>query len=87
MTNLAAASIIKNFKINERASFEFHATFINVFNRANYQTVDPFVDDAGLSGNGLGVGFGDPTVTNTTAPGLANFPNTRRITLYGVFRF
>ena len=87
MTNLATASVMKNVKLNERASFEFHATLTNVFNHPNFQTVDPFVDDAGLSGNGLGVGFGDPKVTNTTAAGLANFPSTRRITFYGIFRF
>ncbi|HEY6351475.1 MAG TPA: carboxypeptidase-like regulatory domain-containing protein [Candidatus Angelobacter sp.] len=87
MTNLASTSIIKSFKINERASFEFHATLINVFNHPNFQSVDPFVDDAGLSGNGLGVGFGDPRVTDSTAPVLSSFPGTRRITFYGAFRF
>jgi hypothetical protein len=86
ITNIASASIIKNIKIKERTSFEFHATFFNVFNHQNFLTVDPLVTDAGLSGiAGLGTGFGDPKITDTTYPGSNNA--TRRITLYGVFRF
>jgi hypothetical protein len=86
ITNIASASIIKNFKITERSSFEFHTTFFNVFNHPNFQSVDALVSDAGLSGlGGLATGFGDPSVTNTTYPGSNN--STRRITFYGVLRF
>jgi Carboxypeptidase regulatory-like domain len=88
ITNTANLSIIKNLKFTERSSFEFHATFVNAFNHPNFQTIDPFVSDAGLSGQGgLGTGFGDPSITNTTQIGLPGFPATRRITFYGVFRF
>jgi hypothetical protein len=83
ITNIASASIIKNFKITERSSFEFHTTLFNVFNHPNFQTIDPLTSDAGL--NGLGTGFGDPSMTNTAYPGSNN--STRRITFYGVFRF
>ena len=86
ITNIASASIIKQIKIKERSSFEFHATFFNVFNHQNFLTIDPLVTDAGLSGTaGLATGFGDPKITDTTYPGSNNA--TRRITLYGVFRF
>jgi hypothetical protein len=85
ITNTANLSILKNFKITERSSFEFHATFINVFNHPNFQTVDPILEDAGLKGNVTG--FGDPTMSNTTLPGLGTNNGTRRITFYGVFRF
>jgi hypothetical protein len=83
ITNIASASIIKKIKIAERSSFEFHATLFNVFNHQNFQSVDPITSDAGL--NGLGTGFGDPSMTNTAYPGSNNA--TRRITFYGVFRF
>ncbi len=83
ITNIASASIIKNIKITERSSFEFHTTFFNVFNHPNFQSIDPFASDAGLTG--LGTGFGDPKMTNTSFPGSNN--STRRITFYGVFRF
>jgi len=52
-------------------------------NHPNFPTIDPITNDAGLKG--LGTGFGDPSLTNTTYPGSNN--STRRITFYGVFRF
>jgi hypothetical protein len=54
-----------------------------VVNHPNFPTIDPITNDAGLKG--LGTGFGDPSLTNTTYPGSNN--STRRITFYGVFRF
>jgi len=64
ITNIANFSIIKNVKLGERANFEFHTTFLNVFNHPNFGSVDPFVDDAGL--HGAFNGFGDVTQTNST---------------------
>jgi hypothetical protein len=64
ITNIANFSIIKNVKLGERANFEFHTTFLNVFNHANFGSVDPFVDDAGL--HGAFNGFGDVKQTNST---------------------
>ncbi len=46
ITNIANASLYKRFKLGEHASFEFHATALNVFNHMNFQSVDPFVEDA-----------------------------------------
>jgi hypothetical protein len=34
---------------------------LNVFNHFNFNSVDPFVEDAGLATQGTG--FGDPSVT------------------------
>src|SRR5258708_25561420 len=36
ITNTANLSVFKRVKINERASFEFHATLLNVLNHANF---------------------------------------------------
>jgi Carboxypeptidase regulatory-like domain len=83
ITNTANFSVFKRMKFTERASFEFHASALNAFNHPNFQSIDPFLEDAGL---GLEfTGFGDPTVTNTTVPGSNG--GTRRITVGGVFRF
>jgi len=64
ISNIANFSIIKNVKLGEKANFEFHTTFVNVFNHANFGSVDPFVDDAGL--HGAFNGFGDVTQSNST---------------------
>jgi len=83
ITNTANLSVFKRFKFTERASFEFHATALNFLNHPNFQSIDPFLEDAGLAT--AFSGFGDPTVTNTTTPGSNG--GTRRITVGGVFRF
>lgn len=57
-TNLANFSLIKRFKINERAHFDFRTDFLNVFNHRNYSSVDPFIEDAGNTG--IENGFGNP---------------------------
>jgi hypothetical protein len=64
ITNIANFSIIKNIKLGEKANFEFHTTFLNVFNHPNFGSVDPFVEDAGLTG--AFNGFGDVKQTNST---------------------
>jgi len=61
MTNIGNASIFKNIKLGEHASFEFHTTFLNVFNHANFTSIDPILEDAGATG--AFNGFGDPTQT------------------------
>lgn len=63
-TNIANVSFIKQFKMGERASFEFRTTFLNAFNHSNFSSVDPFMEDAGLSG--FFTGFGNPALTNST---------------------
>jgi hypothetical protein len=57
--NIANASIYKNIKLGEHAAFEFHTTFLNVFNHSNFTTIDPLLEDAGLTG--AFTGFGDVT--------------------------
>ena len=66
ITNTANASIFKRIKFSERASFEFHATALNLLNHPNFQSIDPFLEDAGLFSSFTG--FGDPRVSNTTRP-------------------
>jgi hypothetical protein len=82
-TNVANLAVIKRIKFSERASFEFRADALNVFNHMNFSSVDPFLEDAGL--HTLGTGFGDVTVTNTSYPGYNG--GTRRFSFGGTLRF
>jgi hypothetical protein len=89
ITNIANASLYKKFKLGEHASFEFHATALNVFNHMNFQTIDPFIEDA-LAADGsnrsANTGFGDPSVTGSTPPGFGATA-TRRVLVGGTIRF
>jgi hypothetical protein len=80
LSNIANFGVTKSVKLGETASFEFRSTMLNVFNHANYQSVDPIIEDAGLSLQGEG--FGNPSLTNTGSA-LGN----RRILFGGTFRF
>ena len=82
ITNVANFSVFKHFKLSERASFEFHTAFLNVFNHANFSSVDPFIEDAGAGG--FSTGFGNPKLTDNV-PGVVNFPveASRRIIFGG----
>jgi hypothetical protein len=84
ITNIANATLFKNFKFNERASFEFRATALNVFNHMNFQSIDPFIEDAGF--RAPGTGFGDPSVTGSVPPGFGASA-TRRLLVGGTLRF
>ena len=68
-SNIANFSLYKNIKFTERNSLTLHVTALNVFNHPNFQTVDPFLEDAGQAGfsQGAPVGFGDPTLSNTVS--------------------
>jgi hypothetical protein len=59
MQNIGNASIFKNVKLGEHASFEFRTTLLNVFNHSNFTTIDPIIEDAGSTG--AFTGFGDVT--------------------------
>jgi hypothetical protein len=83
ITNTANFSVIKGVKLGERASFEFRMSMLNALNHQNFQSVDAFIEDAGLQQQGTG--FGDPSLTNTTFPGSNGA--TRRITFGGTLRF
>src|SRR5262249_40347930 len=79
--NLSATKMVK---FNERASFEFRFTALNVFNHANFSTICPNVEQAGAPV--FGAGFGVPSVTGDTIPG-SNLAASRRFYVGGVFRF
>jgi hypothetical protein len=88
VSNIGNISILKNIKFTERVSFDFRASFINFLNHANYQSIDPFVEDAGGTPKAPFFGFGDPTVSDNI-PGDINFPvaASRRIVFGGVLKF
>ncbi len=83
ITNTANLSVFKKFKFTEHTSFEVRAAFLNVFNHPNFNSVDPFLDDAGQFGSFTG--FGDPKTTNSSFAGSNGA--TRRINVGGTFRF
>ncbi len=61
ISNIANVSVMKRLKISERNSFELRFSMLNAFNHPNFTSVDPFVEDAGLSSSFTG--FGDPSLT------------------------
>jgi hypothetical protein len=65
ITNVANASVLKRFRVSEHNTFEFRASAQNVFNHPNFNSVDPFIDDAGLFDSFTG--FGDPKTTGTAS--------------------
>ena len=86
ISNIANLALFKNIKLNERASLEFNATFQNVFNHPNFQSIDPNIEDAGLTKSQQApfVGFADPSVTNTVVGNALG----NRIVRFGLtFRF
>ncbi len=88
ISNIANISLAKNTKLSERVSFELRTAFINAFNHANYQSIDPFLEDASGNPRAPFFGFADPTVTDNV-PGSINFPvqASRRIVFGGTLRF
>jgi hypothetical protein len=85
-TNIANLALFKNVKLNERASLEFTTTFTNVFNHANFQSVDPIIENAGVPASQQSpfVGFGDPSVSNSV---LGNALGNRIVRFGLTFRF
>ena len=61
ITNTGNFALIKTIRLHESVNLQWHMTMLNVFNHPNYSSVDPFVDDAGYYG--LGLGFATPSVT------------------------
>ena len=86
VTNVANLAFFKNIKMNERASLEFNATLQNVFNHPNFQSIDPNIENVGLTKSQQApfVGFADPSVSNdVVGNALGN-----RIVRFGLtFRF
>jgi hypothetical protein len=69
--NLVNLAMYKNIKLNERASFEFRGTLLNAFNHANFRSIDPFIEDAGIPAAHQSpfTGFGDPSVSDDAPSG------------------
>ena len=84
--NIANVALFKNFKVNERASFEFNAALLNVFNHASFQSIDPTIENAGIPASQQQpfVGFADPSVTNDV---VGNALGNRVIKVGLTFRF
>jgi hypothetical protein len=85
-TNIANLALFKNIKLNERASLEFNTTLQNVFNHPNFQSIDPNIEDAGLTKSQQApfVGFGDPSVSNDV---IGNALGNRIVRFGLTFRF
>jgi hypothetical protein len=52
--------LTKETNVTERVKIRFHAAFQNVFNHPNFSSVDPFIEDAGQTSEG--VGFATPSL-------------------------
>src|SRR5258707_594136 len=83
ITHIAHFSITKRFKMNERASFEFRTTMLNALNHNVFTSVDPFMEDAGLTLQGTG--FGNNSLTQSFLQTGAN--GNRTVIFGGTFRF
>jgi len=82
--NFLNASVTKRIKFNERASFELRFTALNALNHANFATVDPNIESAGIGT--FGGAFALPQLTGDSIPG-SNLAASRRFYFGGVFRF
>jgi hypothetical protein len=61
-TNIGNFQFFKTVKVKENFKVQWHMSMLNVFNHPNFSSVDPFLDDAGLSSEGTG--FGVPALTS-----------------------
>ncbi|HEY2390528.1 MAG TPA: TonB-dependent receptor [Candidatus Angelobacter sp.] len=79
-SNRLDASIFKNMKMGERSNFEMRLTATNALNHFNYGSIDPNMEDAGLSTipSLFGLGFANPAQTAA---------NGRLVTISGRFTF
>jgi hypothetical protein len=79
-TNTTTFTVFRNVKFNERASLQFRATAENIFNHANFATVVPDIENAGLTG--FNTGFAAPSLTGDSLPG-SSIAASRRL-FFGV---
>ena len=61
-TNTGNFALFKNFKIKERVTLAWHMQMLNVFNHPNFASIDPIIEDAGLTS--LETGFANPSLQN-----------------------
>jgi Carboxypeptidase regulatory-like domain len=59
-TNTANFQFFRNVKVTERLNVNAYVSFINLFNHPNFYSIDPFVDDAGITSL-EGTGFALPS--------------------------
>jgi hypothetical protein len=71
-TNIANLQFFKTFYVRENLKVQWHMSMINAFNHPNFSSVDPFLDDAGLSSEGTG--FGIPALTTGGVPSAVGTP-------------
>jgi hypothetical protein len=71
-TNIANITFFKTFKVKENFKVQWHMSMLNAFNHPNFSSVDPFIDDAGLSQEGTG--FANPSLTNGGIPAAVGIP-------------
>lgn len=69
ITNSMNLTVYKNLKITERVNFQFHASALNALNHGNANSIDPFIEDAGLALETTG--FADSTLFSGGARSLA----------------
>jgi hypothetical protein len=62
ITNTANFQVAKTSNWGERVRLVWHMSMVNAFNHPNYGTIDPFMEDAGVTA--FATGFGNPTVQN-----------------------
>jgi hypothetical protein len=62
ITNRGNFGIAKDTNITERVKMRVDAAFLNVFNHPNFGSVDPFIEDAGYTGEAHG--FALPSLTS-----------------------
>jgi hypothetical protein len=60
-SNIGNFSLSKSVKVRENFKVVWHMTMLNAFNHPNFSSVDPFVDDAGLTDEATG--FANPSLT------------------------
>jgi hypothetical protein len=80
-SNRLDASIFKNIKMGERSNFELRMSATNALNHFNFGSIDPNMEDAGLTQSDIrlfGAGFGLPSQTAA---------NGRVVSLSGRFTF
>ena len=76
-TNIFNLSVYKDVCFTERYRFQVHATALNLFNHYNFSSIDPFIENAGITGT-FGQGFANPRVQSA---------NGRTIYVGGKFSF
>jgi hypothetical protein len=74
ITNTANFALLKDTNVTERVKVQFRMDMVNVFNHPNYFSVDPFIEDAGLTQ--LETGFATPSLY----PGTTSSFGQRQIT-------